>query len=212
MPTSEHRILTFLKLRGPQATAAIARYLKLTIPGARKHLLALAKEGLVAFDDRRQGVGRPRRQWHLTDRSASRFPDTHAVVTVEMIDAVRDSFGEAGIERIIAHREAGMEKRYAAALAGCRDLKSRLSRLAALRSEEGYMAEWQLLADGSYLLSENHCPICIAARHCQGFCRSELGLFARALAGHARIERVEHIPAGARRCAYRITPVETAVR
>ena len=59
--------------------------------------------------------------------------------------------------------------------------------------------------DGSYLLLENHCPICAAAEACQGFCRSELLLF-RALLAPATVERTEHILDGARRCAYRVTP------
>jgi hypothetical protein len=40
-----------------------------------------------------------------------------------------------------------------------------------------------------------------AAMTCQGFCRSELALFARLLAP-ARVERSEHLLTGSRRCAY----------
>ena len=47
--TSEDRILRFLKFRGPQATPAIARHLKITLPGARKHLTALLEAKLVDF-------------------------------------------------------------------------------------------------------------------------------------------------------------------
>jgi predicted ArsR family transcriptional regulator len=39
------------------------------------------------------------------------------------------------------------------------------------------MAECVTHADGSMLPRENHCPICIAAKSCQGLCREELGLF-----------------------------------
>jgi predicted ArsR family transcriptional regulator len=60
------------------------------------------------------------------------------------------------------------------------------------------------LADGSWILAENHCPICAAARNCQGFCRSELSVFRAVLGPEVTVERVEHILAGARRCAYRI--------
>jgi predicted ArsR family transcriptional regulator len=66
------------------------------------------------------------------------------------------------------------------------------------------MAEW--LADGDgYLLLENHCPICAAATVCQGFCRSELDLFRALLGPGVAVERMEHVVAGARRCAYRVT-------
>ncbi len=65
------------------------------------------------------------------------------------------------------------------------------------------MAEWRVKGD-SYLLIENHCPICAAATACQGLCRAELELFREALGAEATVIRVDHILAGARRCAYRI--------
>ena len=67
------------------------------------------------------------------------------------------------------------------------------------------MAECSRMPDGSMLLAENHCPICAAASTCQGLCREELSLFRAVLGDKARVERTDHILAGARRCAYRIT-------
>ena len=92
--SSETQILTFLKRRGAQATAAIARHLKISLPGTRKHLRALTKARLVSFIDERRGVGRPRRLWQLTEEAQARFPDGHDVVTVELIEAIREGFGE----------------------------------------------------------------------------------------------------------------------
>jgi predicted ArsR family transcriptional regulator len=122
-----------------------------------------------------------------------------------MLEAVRDEFGEAGIERLIARRERAAEAAYASALAPAHDLEDRIARLAELRAAEGYMAEWRKVGDG-WMLIENHCPICAAASACQGFCRAELALFRAALGDGVEIERTDHILAGARRCAYRITP------
>jgi predicted ArsR family transcriptional regulator len=78
--------------------------------------------------------------------------------------------------------------------------------LAAIRREQGYMAECVTRTDGSLLLRENHCPICVAAKSCQGLCREELGLFRAVLGPRAHVERTDHILAGASRCAYVITP------
>ncbi|MDQ3753204.1 MAG: MarR family transcriptional regulator, partial [Acidobacteriota bacterium] len=73
-------------------------------------------------------------------------------------------------------------------------------------TEEGYMAEVKSEDGGSYLLVENHCPICAAANACQGFCATELDLFRSVLGPGVEVERVEHIVSGDRRCAYRVTP------
>lgn len=204
LSTSEDRILRFLKFRGAQGTPVIARHLKMTLPGARKHLSALLAAKLVRFTDESGKVGRPRRSWQLTPLADKRFPDSHAVLTLEMIASVRSVFGEDGLDRLIGAREGETQSRYATALASQRDTARKVARLAELRSDEGYMADWQALPDGSYLLAENHCPICAAARICQGFCRSELSVFRAALGPEVTVERAEHILGGARRCAYRI--------
>jgi len=121
-----------------------------------------------------------------------------------MIGAVRQVFGEDGLDRLIGAREGETERRYGAALSSFSDMGKKVAKLAELRSEEGYMADWHVLPDGTYMLSENHCPICAAARFCQGFCRSELAAFRKVLGPEVTVERAEHILAGARRCAYRI--------
>lgn len=202
--SSEDRILRFLKFRGPQTTTAIAGQLKITLPGARKHLNALLSAKLVSFADEGGAVGRPKRSWQLTPLAEKRFPDSHAVLTLEMIGAIRQVFGDDGLDRLIATREAETESRYGAALSAMPDMAKKVAKLAELRSAEGYMADWQALPDGSFLLAENHCPICAAARICQGFCRSELQVFRASLGPSATVERAEHILSGARRCAYRI--------
>ncbi len=70
------------------------------------------------------------------------------------------------------------------------------------------MADVQELPGRSWILAENHCPICAAARACQGFCRYELDMFCELLGPDVVVERVEYILSGGRRCAYRISPRE----
>ncbi|MEM7426109.1 MAG: metalloregulator ArsR/SmtB family transcription factor [Pseudomonadota bacterium] len=202
---SEDRILYTLKSRGAQTAASLAERLGMTSVGARKHLAALLGKDLVAFTDRREQVGRPRRYWRLSETGHARFPDAHSDLTLELLTSVRRIFGEDGLDRLITDRERRSETAYLDALQPCADLEERVAELAAIRSREGYMAEWERLEDGTYQLAENHCPICAAARECQGLCRSELFIFQAVLGPEVNVERVEHILAGARRCAYRIS-------
>jgi iron-sulfur cluster biosynthesis transcriptional regulator SufR len=202
-PRSATRLLHALKSAGPQTATAIARRLGVTAVAARQHLAKLAAEGLVAFEAEAAGVGRPRHLWRLTEKGHARFPDNHAGLALELIQAVGRVFGAEGLESLIAERQKANLKLYKSRL-GAGDLRQRIRRLAALRSEEGYMAEVAPAPDGGFLLKENHCPICVAARTCQGLCRSELALFRAVLGPKVEVERLEHILAGARRCAYRV--------
>lgn len=205
-PVAE-RLLFLLKTRGPQSAAELGKMIASTSENARQQLNKLKDEGLTEARSESRGVGRPTSIWHLTDAGHRRFPDSHADLTVQLIRTVRENFGEQAIDKLIESREQESRESYRHELKGITDPKERVARLAEIRSREGYMAEWHIEADGSLVLIENHCPICAAATLCQSFCRAELALFREALGPDMLVERTEHIPAGARRCAYRITNI-----
>jgi predicted ArsR family transcriptional regulator len=198
-------LLLRLKTHGPQRTGELAARLQVSRQAARQALERLAAEGLVTHTLESAGVGRPGQVWALTEAGHARFPDTHAQMTLELIEAARATFGEEGLDRLIAAREKAALSAYRQDTAAA-DLEERIQALALARAREGYMSEVQALPEGGWLLIENHCPICAAARACQGFCRSELSLFRAVLGETVSIERTDHILAGARRCAYRIQP------
>jgi predicted ArsR family transcriptional regulator len=201
-------ILYALKSRGPLAAGALARALGITVVGVRQHLARLQAEGLVAFDDRAGAIGRPKRFWRLTAKGHGRFPDTHGDLAVNLIGGIRSIFGEAGLDRLIEARRVSALATYRRALEPCSGLEDRVRIVARLRTEEGYMAEFEAAADGSFLLIENHCPICAAAKTCQGFCRSELELFRAAFGAGTSVTRQEHLLSAGRRCVYRVTSLE----
>lgn len=201
--TSASRVLYLLKTRGPQTAATLSVEMDMTAMGVRQHLLKLEQAGQVARYNQAEQVGRPRQYWHLTDAAQQAFPDRHADLSLDLIENVREIFGDQGLERLISRREQSTEHSYLAAMAGCSDLAERIHKLAELRSAEGYMARCEFDQEqGCWMLLENHCPICAAAQHCQSFCRAELELFQRVL--QAQVERSEHMVLGARRCTYLI--------
>ncbi len=200
---SRRAILDLLKTGGPQDAQALAEQLGVTAMAARQHLYELDKSGLVTFTEEARAVGRPAKIWRLAPGAEAFFPDGHADLSVELLGAMRQTFGEAGLDRLVETRAIAQRKAYGARMAGADDLAARLDHLAQIRCEEGYMAE--VIADGSdFLFIENHCPICAAATVCQGLCRAELDVFCDVLGDDVTMERTEHIPQGARRCAYRI--------
>src|SRR5262245_32550229 len=197
------RFLVLLKTRGPQTAAELGKALGVTGEAARQQLVRLAAGGLVVASTEPRGVGRPAQVWALTEAGHARFPDSHAELTAQLIRSIREQLGEDVLERLIESRAAESRESYAAALEGSADLGERVARLAEARTREGYMAESAAEGQG-YILVENHCPICVAATTCQGFCRAELETFRAVLGPDASVERAEHIVAGDRRCAYRI--------
>jgi predicted ArsR family transcriptional regulator len=203
--SSDDRILFHLKARGPQTASDVGARFGMTPTGARHHLCNLEADGLVEADFRRQPRGRPKKYWQLTGRGHGRFPDRHADLTLELLAATKSVFGNKGLERLVRRREADSLAQYDKELSQQRSLAGKLVALADARSREGYMATCSEQADGTFLFVEDHCPICAAAATCQALCRSELTIFRKVLGQRVVVERVDHVLAGARRCAYRVS-------
>jgi predicted ArsR family transcriptional regulator len=220
------RILYLLKTRGPQTTQFLADDLQLTSMGVRRHLDHLLETGLLCFDEQSKAhnPGRPTRYWALTERGHQRFPDRHSDLNLQLIQQVKNLFGDEGLDRLIQAREHQALEIYQARMGqvtevagvnegvGAANLADKIAALAQVRCEEGYMAQVQQDANGTWLLSENHCPICAAAKECQQFCRSELAMFQTLLQPLASVAREEHLLSGARRCAYRIVAISSDVK
>ena len=196
-------VLDLLKREGPSEAPVLATLLDLTDMAVRQHLYALEEEGYVEAVSVPRPRGRPAKQWTLTRKADRYFPDAHAELTADLLTAMHAAFGDEGMDRLLAERTRQQKQAYAKEVGSRKSLKGRLDALAELRTGEGYVAAVEKHDDG-YLLVENHCPICVAAKACSGLCRAELAVFRHALGDDVEVERTDHILAGARRCAYRI--------
>jgi predicted ArsR family transcriptional regulator len=183
----------------------LATRLHVSAMAVRQHLYALHKEQLVTYDEVARPIGRPAKRWQLTPAADHLFPEGYAELTLSLLTSITQAFGETGLEHLLTIRSQQQVAVYRAHLAGHDTLTQRLAALAAIRTDEGYMAEVQPQADGSFMLLEKHCPICAAAIACTGLCRDELKVFQEVLGADVTIERTTHIAAGAPRCAYRVS-------
>lgn len=202
--STRRQIVQRLKQAGPLEAATLADQLQMTAMAIRQHLYALHDEGLVSYREVSKGRGRPAKYWHLTEAANQYFPEAYAELTLDLITTLTTVFGAEGLAKVLDVRTAQQIASYQAQLAPITELAPKIAVLAQLRTQEGYMASTEAQADGSWLLIEKHCPICVAAQACTGLCDRELAVFQAVLP--AQVERVEHLLAGAYRCAYRVTP------
>ena len=204
--TSAERLLYLLKTKGRQSSAVLGAALKITCEGARQQLVKLGNEGFVKSESELCGVGRPQQMWELTEAGHQSFPDRHSELAVQPLIAIRNELGEEALQNVVKIRELETISHYREHLKDAKTLYEKVRILALIRSNEGYMAECiEEAEEESCLLIENHCPICAVAKRCVNFCLSELSAFKAALGDEIVVSRIEHIPGGARRCAYRIS-------
>ena len=201
---SRRRLIDLLKQDGPQDAAGLARRLGVSAMAVRQHLYDLEAEGLVTHEAEARPVGRPAKLWALTAAADRFFPDGHADFTVGLINSMKQAFGAEGLDKLLNVRAREQVAGYKARIDKQPSLPKKLQALAEIRTDEGYMAE-VTKANGGYLLVENHCPVCSAAAACTNLCALELEVFQKSLGGDVKVQRVDHILAGARRCAYLVT-------
>ena len=203
------RVPLLLKTKGAQTAAQMAERLGVTTMAVRQHLAALQEQGLVDYVDERRKVGRPARVWHLTPKANDRFPDGHAELAVGMLQAVQSTYGEEGLARLITASTQQQIEAYRVRMpAPDTPLKQRVAALAKIRRDEGYMAEWRQVRDGTIEFLQNHCAIDSAARFSGTLCGAELSLFRALIGDGVSVERFEYLHSGDRRCDYRISSLK----
>jgi predicted ArsR family transcriptional regulator len=148
MQTSKDRILAVLKRHGQRSVDDLATALHLAPMTVRQHLTALERDELVQVRELRNGAGRPRHYYSLTERGDAAFPRRYdrfaALLLAELqeIDPAALLRSESGdrmamvLDRL-AEREAALHRPRLARLAGA----TRAHVAAAVLHEIGGFAE-----------------------------------------------------------------------
>lgn len=205
--SAKERIVYLLKTSGAATSGALAKKIGLTQVAVRQHLNNLQRQSLVIGREQSTGGrGRPAILWSLTNGAQSQFPERHRDLSVDLMEAVRNTFGDNGLAKIIDARAERQIEEYRNKLPPrTSPLPVILEALAGLRTEEGYMAGTMLDDDGEMLLVEHHCPIGEAAHNCTGLCAAELRVFQAVLGPDVTVERIKHLVSGDTKCVYRMT-------
>jgi predicted ArsR family transcriptional regulator len=205
MTPARRKLLELIKSEGPQTASELAQRLGVTPVAVRQHLQTLGRDGLLVYVEERRPVGRPARRWRVSEAAEPFFPDSHREFAVGLIEAIDGAFGGEALQRLVEERVRRQIRRYRRRMPE-RDapLEERVAALASLRDEEGYMVEWSADGPDCWVLAENHCPICAAAKACDGLCAGEPALFQTVLGPDVEVRRTEHLLENSYRCVYKI--------
>lgn len=156
MKSTRERILQTL-LGNPRATInELADAVGINAISVRHHLTSLQAEALVAAEEERHGVGRPRLVYFLTEKGLERFPTRYLRLTNRLLDQLKESLPAPVVNKIfteIAVDLASSVKREARSM----NIEERLNLIQKLLGEEGFSVQWE--KQGSqYHIHEISCP------------------------------------------------------
>jgi predicted ArsR family transcriptional regulator len=165
----------------------------------RRHLNTLERDSLVETTLYRQAMGRPTSLYSLTTEADTLFPKNYHVLTLDLLSGLEEDEGTQIIDRMFRKREDKLKEHYKDRMEG-KSLEERVSQLAGIQNQAGYMAKWEPGEEGKYVLTEYNCPIAQVAKKYQQACNCELSLFTELL--DADVERTECWAKGGNHCVY----------
>jgi DeoR family suf operon transcriptional repressor len=203
LPATRQELILRLKRVGEARAETLATALGVTVSAVRQQLEALTEDGLVTYREERSGRGRPKHLYRLTRRAEAFFPKAYGVLTNELLGYVTEADPQL-VDEIFERRRQRRAEQAKARLAG-KDFAARVEEMARILDEDGYLADFESLPDGTYRITEHNCAVLDVAERYGKACSSEIAFLRDALPD-ARVERVSHMIAGAHSCAYVVVP------
>ncbi|NUL60931.1 MarR family transcriptional regulator [Brevibacterium luteolum] len=182
---TRHRVLAAVLDQGPVSASAVAKSMDLTAAAIRRHLDALADEGLVEVRDlagTKIGRGRPARQYVVTAEGHAEISHSYDDLAVDVLDFLARKDGREAVAEYAAEYVDGLRARLRTRLShSAETIPSRSRELAQALSAEGFAASATPVAVGTPLeamqLCQGHCPIQNVAEAYPEFCEQELEMF-----------------------------------
>jgi predicted ArsR family transcriptional regulator len=182
------RLVRSLLQDGPATAATLAGRLGLTSAAVRRHLDALAAEGVVVAGERapygpgpRRGRGRPAKVYALTPTGRESFQSTYDDLATEALRYLARLGGQVAVAEFARERVAEFEQRYADLVAHAAPGQEAAA-LAAALSADGYAASAEPAPAGlGEQLCQHHCPVAHVAAEFPQLCEAETEVFSRLL-------------------------------
>lgn len=206
MVTTRRRLLLLLRKHPGATVTELASDLGLTGMAVRRHIDALASDGLiVASPPAPRTVGRPPTGWRLSAAGLELFPRRYDSLALDVLEDLAEQDGPQAVDELLRRRNQKLAREYEAEVGDNDVLELKVAGVARLRDQAGYLAEWERDGDG-FILTENNCAVHRVAERHPSVCALELELLKQVFGPDVDVSRQSHTMAGDAVCSYRIAP------
>ncbi len=144
-------------LRKPKITInELAEAVGINPISVRHHLTNLQMEGLIAAEEERHGVGRPRLVYSLTEEGMEKFPTKYLRLTTRLLAQMKESMPGPVVTKLFNQVAEDLASEYTSQIQGL-SMEERLEFVKELLAQEGFTVEWEKKG-GEYQIHEISCP------------------------------------------------------
>jgi len=142
MKSTKDKILQTL-LRKPKITInELAEAVGINPISVRHHLTNLQMEGLIAADEERHGVGRPRLVYSLTEDGMEKFPTKYLRLTTRLLAQMKESMPGPVVAQLFNQIAEDLASEYTSQIQGM-SMEERLEFVKELLAQERFTFEWE---------------------------------------------------------------------
>ncbi len=202
MKSMKDKILQTL-LRKPRITInELAEAVGINPISVRHHLTNLQMEGLIAAEEERHGVGRPRLVYSLTEEGMERFPTKYLRLTTRLLAQMKESMPGPLVTKLFNQVAEDLASEYTSQMQGL-SMEERLEFVKELLAQEGFTVEWEKKGS-EYQIHEISCPYYQIGVDHPEVCTVDQTLISKMLALPA--SKVQCILDGGAFCTYVVQP------
>lgn len=189
----------------PRTARDIASSLGIRESAARGHLERLEQRGYVTPSFCKEGVGRPRKRYQLTNEGHDLFPKKYDLLLDALMDEILARQGEAGARELLAEAARRVARQIAANLPAGGTAEERTRRLVRTLNDFGFGCSMERLPDGSIRIVRNNCVFRRSAiSHTYLMCNVFDQHLTQELLGKIGVDLQDSIAQGGMRCSHLI--------
>ena len=198
MKSTRERIMQTLLRRPRRTITELAEAVGINPISVRHHLSNLQVDGLVASEEERHGVGRPRLVYMLTEAGMEKFPTRYLRLTTRLLAQMKESMPGPVVTQLFSQVAEGLADEYVDQVRGL-GMEERLDFVKDLLAEEGFTVDWEKQGE-EYHIHEISCPYYQIGVNHPEVSAVDQALISRMLALPA--EKVQCVLSGSAHCTY----------
>ena len=182
---------------GPASAVELAKRLKITPAGIRRHLDSLIDEGVLTSREPYQGAalkgrGRPSKVFVMTDSGREKFEHSYDDLAVAALKFMSSKNGAHLVKEFAQVRAAEIERKGLEIKNSNKSINEKSKALAKLLTKEGFAASTRKKGMGEEVC-QHHCPIAHVASEFPELCEAETAAFSAILGTHVqRLATIAH--------------------
>ena len=158
MTATREKVLQTLLTRPKRTINELAEEVGISPISVRHHIASLEADNLVASEEERHGVGRPRQVYSLTEAGMEMFPTRYVRLTVRLLEQLKENLPGPIVDKLFTQIAQGLAKEFASdAQAENMNIEQRLDLVKMALQQEGFNIEWEQQGN-EYHIREISCP------------------------------------------------------